>query len=1327
MFIIIPDNRPSDIEYAVLSEHVYSKDVKQGDTVQINQEGWQIIGTKKGSNDYFGAIYKNERSKQLVLAHRGTQSFGNVIEDIQGVVLQLITAQHQEAYNFTKEAVERAKDSNLHLSSTGHSLGALLAELSVYWCHDQFNYYDINAVTFESPGARGLIEKRMLSNLKGNRTDLETLDIIQYLSYPNLINTFGSHIGTVYQIQPMLGTLGWVLGWYTKQAHSMSNIVEIFENSLKENQDISRTRVLMQDWPLGSEREKFFDNTLFLDGKYSLQKLSSNNEFVLYYKGHYTQATGIDERTQLLLRHFNQGVREFLSDFYQLHKHLLKEEKTKNALVIYWKHEKVPDAIVGLILSYKIDKYRNADIVTVLESQDIQNWRSELSSQLEKYQNIISKLLRPLKQENVNNGTVINITKTSSLDNSTRQYIEYIHRKYNIASSADYDKIKEILHSCIKYFFDRLGYFVLVIALVVGTMWYLSTKPIRAPQHGKIHSDLIIPLKNALLERPAIITKMDQCLKAESGIRTIALTGIVGIGGAGKTTMARYYAKSIDASVVWELNAETKDTLMNSFRDLAIALADSVEIKNELDAIQQSQDPATREKRLLNFVKGQLRIRPNWVLIYDNMESFDQITQLFPINSTQWGDGMVIITTRNEHVIETSYIKREDIIHIDELNQQEMLILFSKILYDCEPDKLTKQDQEKTISFLKHIPPFPLEVSMAAYSVKNMHITFEQYLKHIGEYSSSYDSNQAAILKETTQYTKTRYGIVSLTIEKLGKTNPIFKELFYFVCLLDSQNIAHELLKKYSNTEDIDNFVYHLRKNGILIRESSTEFMRENKVISIHRSTQAIGAGYLVNSLSKSEKIRFLARAVSSIKDFYHDCEKNKDTKNIILLIPHLYSVLDKIRSLDLSQGIKDQYEAELYLILGNANFKWMKNFTAAREELTKALDKNTKIHKFSTETAIHLLRDLGKINAVTNNLQEALKFNDMSIKLCKKLSGQELIIADNLQSMGASYGRINEFTKARGALEQALEIIPQSKYVESKELVAEIYMQLGNLYLTHYAHKKDGQRAEQYITKALEIFYGFELFYPNKPIPSAIPCNAARYRWRYSQYFLYNTMNYDAAEKWLNEAEYIITQKCPENLFLQGRISGNMGEVYLRKNNLFAAERKLTEAIDLISSTLGEKSAWFYKVLRSEVRIRLDKFQEGYDDAISVQNTDGIETNPLHDLRFIMTAYHAAFAQYKLGNYQQSAKYFTNFFQGIDDFCKSFLDTAEYNALIEKQAFVVVLYDKKVAVENIKTYLNQSLEIFTTIYDADNPFVRDYIAVNVPMNIRILEEELIV
>ena len=87
---ILPDLRPSDYEYARLSQHVYhGKKLKVDDVVAIADNNWRVTELRRGGNNYFGVLCVNHESKEAVLSHRGTDSFGAVVDDIEGVILNL--------------------------------------------------------------------------------------------------------------------------------------------------------------------------------------------------------------------------------------------------------------------------------------------------------------------------------------------------------------------------------------------------------------------------------------------------------------------------------------------------------------------------------------------------------------------------------------------------------------------------------------------------------------------------------------------------------------------------------------------------------------------------------------------------------------------------------------------------------------------------------------------------------------------------------------------------------------------------------------------------------------------------------------------------------------------------------------------------------------------------------------------------------------------------------------------------------------------------------------------------------------------------------------
>jgi ABC-type glutathione transport system ATPase component len=74
-----------------------------------------------------------------------------------------------------------------------------------------------------------------------------------------------------------------------------------------------------------------------------------------------------------------------------------------------------------------------------------------------------------------------------------------------------------------------------------------------------VHTDLALPQDGLLLSRAEIISQIKDSFRNKQGIQAVAL---VGIGGSGKSTIARKYARESNASIIWEINAESLATLV---------------------------------------------------------------------------------------------------------------------------------------------------------------------------------------------------------------------------------------------------------------------------------------------------------------------------------------------------------------------------------------------------------------------------------------------------------------------------------------------------------------------------------------------------------------------------------------------------------------------------------------------------------------------------------------------------------------------------------------------------------------------------------------------
>ena len=198
---------PSTYVHALLAEHVYTSP-KVGGSIP-NDPCWDVEQATYDDKTGFGsALYVNPTTHQVVLAFQGTDpmSLADIEEDIAGILASGITNQQSLVFQATQQAVKYVQDTGFHLSITGHSLGAFLAELAVYFCYHHLSHTDVQGVVFDSPGSLDWLRERKpnIPNGEAFEVFMNRLPVSTYLSAPNLINSCNGHIGTVYRLYPKL-------------------------------------------------------------------------------------------------------------------------------------------------------------------------------------------------------------------------------------------------------------------------------------------------------------------------------------------------------------------------------------------------------------------------------------------------------------------------------------------------------------------------------------------------------------------------------------------------------------------------------------------------------------------------------------------------------------------------------------------------------------------------------------------------------------------------------------------------------------------------------------------------------------------------------------------------------------------------------------------------------------------------------------------------------------------------------------------------------------------------------------------------------------------
>lgn len=682
---------------------------------------------------------------------------------------------------------------------------------------------------------------------------------------------------------------------------------------------------------------------------------------------------------------------------------------------------------------------------------------------------------------------------------------------------------------------------VILAVGLVGVGFLIFKKKEENPYHRSVATfllpDLLIPAESILLPRSGLIEEIDKNFKKSEGIQTVALTGI---GGTGKTILARQYARLKKFPLIWEINAETPRSIHESFEALAKALAKTEEDQRYLKNMEELKNDEKKEEETKRFVQEKLKFYGPWLLIYDNVQSFSDIRKYFPQESRIWGSGKILITTRDNNIQNNKIITST--VQIGELVKEEMLFLLLKIGGVENIQQLSQMEKTAAEKFLAEIPPFPLDVSVAAYYLNATRIPYDKYLTYIRENKKELESTQKDIVKELINYNSTRYSIVALPVQYLMKEHSDFSDLLLFISLLDSQKIPKELLASLKNEICVDNFIYNLKKYS-LITEDHLSNSQSSLTFSIHRNTQEIFLDYLMTNLAVDQIKLSQQEILHAFEKYIEKVIKADDFSKIKPLIGHCEKVLTHKGLLNLEICAS---------IAGTLGFIYAENgeYNKGKDLLENSLESLRKSKNRNNLTIAKHLTYLGSIYRILGDYEKAQHILEEASFLYKKYFPE---LYDNfvqvLMHLGAIYKESGEYRKAKNLLEKTL--LEENAYSFNNKITKAWGLTfLGNIYNALGEYEKAREVLQQSI-----LYYENHFPENNKDFARALTHLGNAYR----------GLGYYEKAKDILERSYTIHKKLfGENNIRTSWALVHLGNTYRELGNYDQAENALLKSLNV-------------------------------------------------------------------------------------------------------------------------------------------------------------------
>lgn len=476
---------------------------------------------------------------------------------------------------------------------------------------------------------------------------------------------------------------------------------------------------------------------------------------------------------------------------------------------------------------------------------------------------------------------------------------------------------------------------------------------------------------------------------------TLVISACAGLGGVGKTQLALQYIHHPDHPYtlrVW-FSAENLDKLGQQH----------IEFAKMLGYVEEKPSVMT----VLPFIKQWLITHPGWLIVYDNVNKYEEIAPFLPEQG-----GNILITSRSQE-----WPDKITLLPIDVMEEAEAVKLINKLSNRTEPEiKLLV----KTLGYL------PLAVGQAGAFIKQNQITVADYLR-------CYQQSEQLLLADRTMPPGTEHFPVAVTwnvslaaIEAEAKEKgipPLARQLLTACAYLEPEGIPKNLLltwlqKTYPQLNApefiLDKLLGQLKRYSMITMDDNTVHVHR-LIQTTLRSKHTVSVEWYKNLLEASHQ------------EFLRQTKTLEDEKRKKALLPHLqalakyysqWSTTKESKQLpltDFSNTLKD---------IGFVFFNLNGDPVSAKIYYEEALKLEEQNYGKENWQIAGILETFGNTHRQLGNTKQARALLERALEIKEKHYDEEhLEIAGTLAALGYTHRQLGNTHQAKALLERALEI----------------------------------------------------------------------------------------------------------------------------------------------------------------------------------------------------------------------------------------------------------------------------------------------------------------